>query len=490
MAEFQFSLLLPEFLVAGLAITVFTADLFLPESHKGKTGPLSIVGLVIISLFTLWHLDGVDEVLFGGLVKFDTYSLFFKEFFLFSGIIIIIISLQFVEKYLSQPGEYYAIILTSVLAMMFMASSGELLTAYISLELLSFCLYVLAGYSRVEPKSHEAGVKYILLGAFSSALLLYGISLLYGSLGTTSFSEMAQVIESNQSGLDGRLVLGLIFLIGGLAFKLSAIPFHMWAPDVYEGAPLPITAYIAVASKAAAFALVLRLFAEGLLPAAEQWKMVVAILATITMLGGNLVALAQSNVKRMLAYSSIGQVGYLLMGIAALSTLSANGLVFHLVGYAVTNLLAFGTIIGFYNTSKGEQINDFAGLATRSPFLAACLTAAFLSLAGLPFFAGFTTKFYLFAATAEGGFLWLVCVAGIASVISLYYYLQVIKQMYVHESNDLTEIPVSPAMKMVLLPLLVGVILIGVYPGPLVESIGLATLEIFPESAFSFSLGN
>ena len=217
---------------------------------------------------------------------------------------------------------------------------------------------------------------------------------------------------------------------------------------------------------------------------------VIAILAAITMLGGNLVALAQSNIKRMLAYSSIGQVGYLLMGIAALSTLSANGLVFHLVGYAVTNLLAFGTIIGFYNTSKGEQITDFAGLADRSPFLAACLTAAFLSLAGLPFFAGFTTKFYLFAATAEGGFLWLVCLAGIASVISLYYYLQVIKQMYVHESNDSSEIPVSPSMRMVLLLLLVGVIFIGVYPGPLVESIGIATLEIFPEPVFSYPLEN
>lgn len=490
MAEFQFGLLIPEFLVAGLAIAVFSADLFLPESHKGKTGALSIVGLVIIAIFTFWHLDGVDEVLFGGLVKFDAYSLFFKELFLFTGIMIIIVSLQFVERYLSQPGEYYAIIITSVLAMMFMAGSGELLTAYISLELLSFCLYILAGYSRTEPKSHEAGVKYILLGAFSSALLLYGISLLYGSLGTTSFSEMAQSIEANQTGLDGRLLLGLIFLVGGLAFKLSAIPFHMWAPDVYEGAPLPVTAYIAVASKAAAFALVLRLFAEGLLPAMEQWQLVIAILAAITMLGGNLVALAQSNIKRMLAYSSIGQVGYLLMGIAALSTLSANGLVFHLVGYAVTNLLAFGTIIGFYNTSKGEKITDFSGLADRSPFLAACLTAAFLSLAGLPFFAGFTTKFYLFAATAEGGFLWLVCLAGIASVISLYYYLQVIKQMYVHESNDSSEIPVSLPMRMILFILLMGVIFIGIYPGPLVETIGIATSEIFSGSSFSYPLGN
>lgn len=490
MGEFQFGLLLPEFLVAGLALAVFSADLFLPESHKGKTAGLSIVGLVLIFIFTFWHLDGVDEVLFGGLVRFDVYSLFFKEFFLLTGIIIIISSLQFVKRYLSQPGEYYAIILTSVCAMMFMAGSGELLTAYISLELLSFCLYVLAGYSRTDPKSHEAGVKYILLGAFSSALLLYGISLLYGSLSTTSFSEMALILQSTKGELDGRLLLGLIFLIVGLGFKVSAIPFHMWAPDVYEGAPLPVTAYIAVASKAAAFALVLRLFAEGLLPVAEQWRMVIAILAGVTMMGGNLVALAQSNIKRMLAYSSIGQVGYLLMGIAALSALSSNGLVLHLVGYAVSNLLAFGSIIGFYNTSEGDRIADFAGLAEREPFLAACLTVAFLSLAGLPFFAGFTTKFYLFAATAEGGFLWLVCLAGAASVISLYYYLQVIKEMYVHEPIDASRITISPSMRMVLLFLMVAVIVIGVYPGPLVEVITIATQEIIPDPTFPQTLGN
>ena len=215
--------------------------------------------------------------------------------------------------------------------MMLLVSSGELLTAYISLELLSFSLYILAGYARTDDKSNEAGVKYILLGAFSSALLLYGVSLLYGTLGTTRFDEMAAVLQ-NINAIDGRLLIGLAFLMVGLGFKLAMVPFHMWAPDVYEGAPLPITAYIAAGSKAAAFALVLRLFSEGLMPAAQQWSFVLAVFAAITMIIGNLVALAQQNIKRMLAYSSIGQAGYLLMGIAALSSLSATALIFHLVG--------------------------------------------------------------------------------------------------------------------------------------------------------------
>ena len=483
-SDVQFGLLWPEFLVAGLAFLVFTADFLLPSNRKNWLAGISVVGLAAILAFTVPYLWGVEDTLFDGIVRVDEYALLFKVVFLLVGITVILCSVDFVRRHLTHPGEYYAIILVSVLAMMLLGAAGELLTAYISLELLSFSLYILAGFARRDPKSNEAGVKYILLGAFSSALLLFGISLLYGSLGETRFTEMAEALQGTE-GVNGRLLLGLAFLVAGLGFKLAVVPFHMWAPDVYEGAPLPVTAYIAVGSKAAAFALVLRLFAEGLLPVADQWRTIMAALAAVTMMTGNLVALAQSNIKRMLAYSSIGQVGYLLMGIAALSVLASTGLVLHLVGYAVTSFAAFLAIIAFYNQTGRDDIPAYAGLADRSPLVAASLTVALFSLAGLPFFAGFTTKFYLFTAAAEGGYLWLAGLAATASLISLYYYLMVIKQMYIHPAEDPAPLRVPLLTKGVLAVLVLAIIFIGVYPGPLVDAIDAASRSLLPAAALA-----
>ena len=482
--DIRFELLWPEFLVAGLAFLVFTADFLLPSNRKNWLAGVSVVGLAAVLAFTVPYLWGVEDTLFDGIVRVDEYALLFKVVFLLVGIAVILCSVDFVRKHLTHPGEYYAIILVSVLAMMLLGASGELLTAYISLELLSFSLYILAGFARRDPKSNEAGVKYILLGAFSSALLLFGISLLYGALGETRFTEMAAELQGME-GVNGRLLLGLAFLVAGLGFKLAVVPFHMWAPDVYEGAPLPVTAYIAIGSKAAAFALVLRLFAEGLLPVADQWRTIMAALAAVTMMVGNLVALAQSNIKRMLAYSSIGQVGYLLMGVAALSVLASTGLVLHLVGYAVTSFAAFLAIIAFYNHTGRDDIAAYAGLADRSPIVAGSLTVALFSLAGLPFFAGFTTKFYLFTAAADGGYLWLAGLAATASLISLYYYLMVIKQMYIHDAEDATPLAVPTLTKGVLAVLVLAVIFIGVYPGPLVDAIDAASRSLLAGGALA-----
>ena len=483
-SDVQFELLWPEFLVAGLAFLVFTADFLLPSNRKNWLAGVAVVGLAGILAFTVPYLRGVEDTLFDGIVRVDEYALLFKVVFLLVGITVILSSVDYVRRHLTHPGEYYAIILVSVLAMMLLAASGELLTAYISLELLSFSLYILAGFARRDPKSNEAAVKYILLGAFSSALLLFGISLLYGALGETRFTGMAEALQGME-GVNGRLLLGLAFLVAGLGFKLAVVPFHMWAPDVYEGAPLPVTAYIAVGSKAAAFALVLRLFAEGLLPVADQWRTIIAALAAVTMMVGNLVALAQSNIKRMLAYSSIGQVGYLLMGIAALSVLASTGLVLHLVGYAITSFAAFLAIIAFYNHTQRDDIPAFAGLADRSPILAASLTVALFSLAGLPFFAGFATKFFLFTAVAAGGYLWLAGLAATASLISLYYYLMVIKQMYIHPAADPTPLPVPLLTKGLLTVLVLAVIFIGVYPAPLVDAIDAASRALLPATALA-----
>jgi NADH-quinone oxidoreductase subunit N len=507
-------LLTPEFALAGLALLVLTVDLFLPESRKSWLALLSILGLLGLAALSVVMLQGRQETLYGGLLAVDQYALVFKVFFLGLGVLIIMASVDFVRQHLSYPGEFYGLLLLSILGMNVMAQARELLTAYIALELLSFSLYVLTAYARSNPKSNEAGLKYIIIGAFSSALLLYGLSMVYSSLGATYFFAISDALSSGAAA-GPALWVGLALLVAGLGFKLAAVPFHLWAPDVYEGAPLPITAYLAIGSKAAAFALVLRLFAEGIVPAAEiwgRWQIILAVMAAVTMLVGNLVALAQHNLKRLMAYSSIGHVGFLLTGIAALgpdSTLVANGIILYLVGYAVTSIVVFAGIIAFFNHTGQEEIADLAGLADRQPLLAAAMAIGMFSLSGLPIFAGFTIKFYLFTAVAQAGFLWLSALAVFASFISLYYYLQVIRQMYIQpvagaaatqvhgagepasgSPGEALGAPVSahpsamPAPGWLLLLALglglLGVFWVGLYPAPLLEFIEGASRAILP----------
>ena len=501
-------LLLPEFLLAALAFVVFGMDLVLPAGRKNLLAWVSVVGLaglLALSLALLWN---EDTVLYGGLIKADSYALFFKSFFLVLGIFIILSSVDYVGKYLSNPGEFYGILLFSILAMNLMAASGELLTAYISLELMSFSFYIMVSYARDNARSNEAGIKYILIGTFSSAILLFGVSMLYSTIRVTHFADINAAL-SNTADVSPALWVGLALILVGLGFKVAAVPFHMWAPDVYEGAPLPVTAYLAVGSKAAAFALVLRLFAEAFLPSIDDWQIIVAVLAAVTMTVGNLVAMAQHNIKRLLAYSSIGQVGFLLVGIAALSTLGSNGVMLHLVGYAFTNLAVFVGVIAFFNMTGKEEIADFVGLADSHPFIAAAISIGMFSLAGMPFFAGFTTKFYLFAAAANEGLLWLAGLAILNSLISLYYYLGVIRHMYIQpapkaasepepalagnpghvpgsadpppgasESGDgagSAGLSPTPLIVAVLMVVVLGTFFVGVYPFPILEAIESAT---------------
>lgn len=479
----NFALLLPEFLVTGLAFLILTVDFFLHSDRKHNLAYVAVLGLGGVLAFSLIYLWNKDDSLYGGVVLIDGYSLFFKAFFLVLGGVVVLTSMDYVRRHLDNPGEYYGILLFTVVAMMMLASSGELLTAYISLELLSFGLYVLVSYDRYNPKSNEGGTKYILLGAFSSALLLYGISQVYGHLGTTRFDGIAEALAATPD-LSPGLLVGLVLIVAGLGFKVAAVPFHMWAPDAYEGAPIPVTAYLAVGSKAASFALILRLFTEGLLPAAGDWQLILMIMAALTMVLGNLVALVQRNIKRLLAYSSIGQVGYLLLGVAALvsvdsdgetsftlSHLASNGIMFHLVAYSITTMAAFLCITAIYNATGKDEITDFAGLARRSPWVAMVLAASLFSLAGMPVFAGFTSKFYLFTAAATQGLLWLAGLAIFTSLVSLYYYLIVIRQMYIEPASEKTRLHV-PRLTLGLLGLLfVGMVFVGVYPAPLLDVI-------------------
>jgi len=490
-------LLTPEFALAGLAFLVFALDLFLPEGKKRPLAFVSIIGLialVVVSLLMLWD---EEESLYNGLLAVDAFALFFKVFFLGMGIAIILMSMDFVETRLKHQGEFYGLLLFSILGMNVMAQSRELLTAYIALELLSFSLYVLAAYAKDSAKSNESALKYIIVGAVSSAILLYGVSMVYSTLGVTKFDDIA-IGLAGATDVSPALWVGVGLILVGLMFKISAVPFHMWAPDVYEGAPYPVTAYLAIGSKAAAFALILRFVSEGFVPAAErweQWQLVFAVLATATMLVGNLVALAQKNLKRLLAYSSIGHAGFLLAGITALSATSdlpSNGVMFYLVGYSITNLVVFAALISFFNMTGKEEITDLGGLADHQPFLAACLGMGLFSLAGLPIFAGFTMKFYIFTAVANEGFLWLAGVAIFSSLIGLYYYLNVLRQVYIEpalpgdgggdlleEHPMLTKRP-SWSLITVLASGTAAMIWLGIYPKPLIDAIEAASRALMP----------
>ncbi len=490
-------LLTPEFALAGLALLVFVVDLFLPENRKDLLGGIAVLGLIGIIILSVLMLAGEHESLYGGLLAVDRFSLFFKVVFLGMGIFIILSSIDFVKQHLNHAGEFYGLLLFSILGMNLMAQSRELLTAYIALELLSFSLYVLAAYAKDDAKSNESALKYIIVGAVSSAIILYGVSMVYGVLGVTKFEDIAAGLAV-ASEVSPALWVGVGLILVGLMFKVSAVPFHMWAPDVYEGAPYPVTAYLAIGSKAAAFALLLRLAAEGFVPAAdrwEQWQVVLAVFAAITMLVGNLVALAQKNLKRLMAYSSIGHGGFILAGIAALSIdsdLASTGVMFYLVGYSITNLVVFAAIISFFNMTGKEMIADLGGLADHQPFLAAALAMGLFSLAGLPIFAGFTMKFYLFTAVAAEGFLWLAGVAIFSSLIGLYYYLQILRHVYIEPTpagdgggNLLEEHPAlakrpSLTLLAVLASGMAGIIWLGVYPKPLIDAIEAASRAVMP----------
>ncbi len=486
----DFTLLLPEFLVTGLAFLVLAVDFFVRPSRAHLLGYVSLAGLVGILAFTLAFLWGKDDGLYDDMIVIDGFALFFKAFFLVLGGVAILASVEYVRRHLDHAGEYYAIILFTVVAMMLLASASELLTAYVALELLSFGLYVLVSFDRYNPKSNEGGTKYILLGALSSAILLYGISQIYGLAGTTRFDEISDVLVAT-SDLSPGLLVGLVFIIAGLGFKVAAVPFHMWAPDAYEGAPTPVTAYLAVGSKAAAFVLVLKIFVEALMPAAADWQLILVIMAALTMTLGNLGALVQSNIKRLLAYSSIGHVGYLLMGIAALAAVDSSriasieasqlvvaAVIFHLAAYGVTNMAAFLAVSTIQDATGKEEIKDLAGIARRAPWVAMILAVSLFSLAGLPIFAGFTSKFYLFTAAATQGLLWLAGLAIFASLISLYYYLSVVRRLYIEPPEDPTPVRVPKMTFGVLGVLLIGIIFLGVYPAPLLDAIQHASQAI------------
>ncbi len=486
-------MLSPELSVVILGSLVFALDLI--TKRRGLVTIVALVGLIVPAVLTLslvgqWFgpLPSNGTAFFGMLVV-DNFAFFFEFLFLLIGFGVMLVSYGYVEKYLRVTvGEYYGVILLSVAGMMLMASTGELITIYISLELTSIPLYILAGLSRTDGRSAESAVKYVLLGAMSSAILLYGMALLYGATGSTDLVTIAGVFGPNglQSG-NLMLLAADVFIFTGFGFKVSAVPFHMWAPDIYEGSPAPSTLFFSVGSKAAGFAALLRVFVFGGLIAASSaylWVLV-AIVAALTMTLGNIVALLQTNIKRMMAYSSIGQAGYLLVGLAAVmihNTPSAElGMLAFLAVYVVTNIGAFAGIIALADATGKENIRDFDGFGRRSPWIAFGFALCLLSLAGIPPMAGFLSKvFILVSAWNEGSALtWLVILALINSAISIAYYVNVLWRMYVIEPVKRDRLSVSGAVNATMGLAVFGILALTVAFGVLLTSLTTSANSLF-----------
>ena len=477
----RYSLLLPEILLGVTAFLVVFADLFSKELKIGyRLLPLlTVAGLVAALAASLVWAGTTDD--FSMLVTVDAFTTFFRVVFCIVAIVLVIGSHEYIEAHVNHPGEFFALLLLSTAGASFMAGAQDLLTAYLAVEVLSFSLYIAVSLGRDDPRSGEAALKYVLLGGVASAFLLYGLSFVYGVAGSTQYSAIAGALGGDFSDVRGSLVLGLVLIVAGLGFKASAVPFHMWTPDAYEGAPIPVTAYLSATSKAATFALLLRWFSGPLLPAIEEWQWMIAVLATATMVLGNLVALQQRNIKRLLAYSSIAQVGFMLMALVGLSQITAGGLLVHLGGYLITNLAVFVAVIHFYNRTGKEEVAGFKGLAQTNPYLALVMTAGLFSLAGMPLLVGFFTKFILFQSVVQADFLWLVVVAVVASTVSLYYYLQVIKQMYLYQPDgDPARWRLTPTGYLSTGILLAAVVVLGIWGAPLYEVADHAAAALFP----------
>jgi NADH-quinone oxidoreductase subunit N len=483
--------IIPEIGLLVLAVLVMVFDLVWPKSRKRDLGFLTAGGLVVILavLLTVGLPDGEAEAAFGGMVRHDMAAVVFQSLFLVAAAITAILSMDN-EKL--RHGEYYALLLVSTIGMSLMASATDLVMLYIAMETTSISAYVLVGFLRDDDKSAEAGIKYLLFGAFASTVMLYGLSLLYGFTRTTNIYGIAELLQVGVAPEDAVIVSAVLILVG-FSFKIAAVPFHFWTPDVYEGAPTPITAFISVASKSAGFALLLRVFmagTAGIVHPTNEWVPMLTSFSVATMILGNLLAIWQTNIKRFLAYSSIAHAGYALMGVVAFlprnavipTSDGAGAAIFYLAAYTLTNLAAFGIIIQFSALTGSDEIKDYAGLSRRSPYLALAMMFALLSLAGIPPLAGFFGKFFVFRAAVEAGLTWLAIVGVLNAIVGLYYYLMVVRVMYlfrVEPEVEAISIPVSRSSAVALVVCIAGIIVFGIYATPLYQWASQAAEALF-----------
>ncbi|MGH7681104.1 MAG: NADH-quinone oxidoreductase subunit N [Candidatus Eiseniibacteriota bacterium] len=462
----------PLLIVSVAGILLLLLDLMLPHGKKHLSAYFALTGIAVALVRTAaqW---GMSRTGYSGMVVLDNLSTLFNLLFLGSTGVVILLSMPFLRREDVEHSEYYALLLFATAGMMILASGFDLITLFLGIEVLSISLYILAGYRRDSDASNEAAMKYFLLGAFASAVLLYGIALVYGATGTTQLAKIAEATGGGAGPVpEGLLYAGVALILVGLAFKVAAVPFHMWTPDVYEGAPTPITAFLSAGPKAAAFAALIRVFFIAFGPIQAEWNTILSVIAALTMTLGNVAAIAQTNVKRMLAYSSIAHSGYVLIGIVAGGAAGGAAAVFYLLAYVAMNLGAFAVIILLeHKGQRGEELRDYAGIGFRYPLIGALLSLFMISLSGIPPTVGFAGKLYLFGAAVQTGHVVLAVVGVLNSAVSIFYYLRLMVLMYMREAQEtLPPIRVPVALAVVLLVTAAGTLWTGLFPGPWLDA--------------------
>jgi NADH-quinone oxidoreductase subunit N len=477
---FHLSSIGPWLTLTVTAILILVLDALTSKGRRSFFPELALAGLAVAAYQTigLWGRTGTD---FAGMVYLDNFAFFFYLIFILGAALTVLISRQYLEDYGKNMGEYYALLLFATVGMMLMAAGAHMIMIFLGLEVMSIAIYVLAGLFREDLRSNEASLKYLILGSFSSAFLLFGMAMLYGAAGGTLFlNDLPQRLGADPA-MQPLILLSIGLLIVGFGFKVASAPFHMWTPDVYEGAPTSVTAFMAVAVKAAAFAAFARVFFLVFPAMKVDWTMLLWILAVATMTIGNVAAIAQTNIKRMLAYSSIAHAGYLLVALVAANQLGAVSLLYYLLAYTLMNLGAFGVVI-LVGRKKDSYLNiyDYSGLGAQHPVLAACMALFMFALAGIPPTAGFVGKFYIFSAAIQAGYIWLAIIGVMNSLVSVFYYLRITVLMYMKPAEaDLGPVAFSPAQTAVVAVTAAGVLLIGIFPGGL-YNLAVTAVKIFP----------
>lgn len=454
----NFNLLTSEIAAAIVGFALLILSLVVGKGCRRVMGYATVAGLLVLLGITFGQY-GINTSGFYGTWMLDDFAVFMKQVFIVAALLVVLTGLEFVDSLEVSRNEFYVLLVFALLGMMGMASANDLITLYVCLETMTISFYVLVAYQLASGKSSEAGLKYLILGALSSAVILYGMSLIYGVTGTTVIAKMQAVGTPNAA-----LLIGAVMLIAGFGFKIAAVPFHMWSPDIYEGAPTPITAFLAVASKAAAFAALIRLLLGGLPLAVSYWLPILAVIAGITMVIGNLIAIPQTSIKRMLAYSSIAQAGYMVVGLMAADTAGVNGILFYSMIYVFANVGAFAVVIAVEKATGSDNISEFGGLWKRAPLLGSVMTICLLSLAGIPPMAGFVGKLLLFSAIMDKGIYWPAYVGFVMSMISVYYYLKVALVIWRDEPKDTQPLAASGATRFAVVAALVITVVLGVYP--------------------------
>jgi NADH-quinone oxidoreductase subunit N len=477
----MFASVLPEILILALAVILLCVEPLWKENQRRNVGWLTSGGLFFIIIVSLlFGQPGEPTAVFGNMIRFDWLGFFFKILFIFAGAVTALLLMD--HEKAGGRGEAYLLLLASLLGMNLMAVSADLIMLYLAIETASIPLYILAGFLLADDRSTEAGFKYLLFGTLASTIMLYGFSLIFGFAGTTNIYQLSALFASGQiSVLLAFSVFALVLV--GIGFKIAIVPFQFWAPDVYQGSPTPVAGFLSTASKAAGFAVIVRFFFVAFPEYALSWTVILAVLSAITMTVGNLLALSQTNIKRLLAYSSIAHAGYALIGVVAFSQLGAASVVFYLAAYIATNLLAFGVVMAFSRVTGLEDIKDYAGMSRRNPWLALMMLAAFLSLAGMPPFGGFVAKVFVFAAGVQAGYVWLVIVGILNSILGVYYYLNTMKFVYLYrmpnEDEENHPIALTRPYAIALVVLVLGVILVGTVFAPWFSWSDAAALNLF-----------